>query len=400
MKQSVLIGLLALMAVGLCQRAVAQGGFDVTKSVADPNTRVFSDGKTTVETYLISALEGQTACCGQDNIYLQVKFDGEGCVTSVRALSGKSECMKKSVEDLLRYVKWIVEDPSKPRPAIFPVKIDIACNDQKDNVYAKINAPTGYKPCGEDKPVADGGSTGASGGTTTEGGGEMTVPTQDKPKDPASPTADAKPKSGAAKPSDPKPQPSDQTPLATQLGKEPPAALRDSSLLGKLQPKELPKPKYVSRGNLNPDSAHVGTILNERGPQFKSPEFVDGRAGMGVFIKTVYRKLGVCGVVNITSELTIEPDGSVSAFRIFHANSEKVEQVTPFVLGSMKFRPVAMKQHYILQFKSDVDCAGYPRNNLDQVDFYFTVPTKPARVREADPKVATPTDTLDSPVDN
>jgi hypothetical protein len=393
-------GLLACLGLGLfldgSRQAYAQSGFDVTKVVADPNTRVFSDGKTTVETYLISALEKQTACCGKDNVYLQVKFDGEGCVTSVRALSGTSECMKKSIEDLLRYVKWIVEDPSKPRPAIFPVKVDIPCNPQKDNNYTPLSAPPGYKTCGQAAPGASESASNPSTPSSSQPSASSTAPeagggTRTQPL-----------AGGGTKPAatGPKPAPSNTTPLATQIDKQTPAALRDSSLLNKLQPKELPKPKYVSRGNLNPDSSHVGTILNERGPQFKTPEFVDGRAGMGVFIKTMYRKLGICGVVNVTSELTLEPDGTISAFRIFSANNEKVEQVTPFVLGSMKFRPVAFKQHYILQFKSDVDCAGYPRNNLDQVDYYFTVPTKPARTREPGDRVTGPTDTLESPRDN
>ncbi len=389
MKQRIIYGLLACLGLGLFQsgwqQALAQSGFDVTKVVADPNTRVFSDGKTTVESYLVSALETQTACCGQDNVYLQVKFDGEGCVTSVRALSGKNECMKKSIEDLLRYVKWIVEDPSKPRPAIFPVKIDIACNPQKDNNYAALNPPPGFKPCGEAAGSSPQAGTQPQASEPAEGGGTRTQPI-----------------AGGSQPraTDPKPAPSNTIPLATQAGKESSAALRDSSLLQKLQPKELPKPKYVSRGDLRPDSSHIGTILNEQGPRFKAPEFVDGRAGLGVFIKTMYRKLGICGVVNVTSELTLEPDGSISAFRIFSANNEKVEQVTPFVLGSMKFRPVPLRQHYILQYKSDVDCAGYPRNNLDQVDYYFTVPTKPLRTREPGDRVTGPTDTLESPRDN
>jgi len=117
----------------------AQDEIDITKEVADPQKYIFSDGKTTVQGYIYSQLANKTTCCGNDDIYLEVKIDPTGYVVDVQALTGKNECYKRSIVDIVRNIKWQNNDIKSQRSIFFPVKPLKACTGQdNENQYTPI----------------------------------------------------------------------------------------------------------------------------------------------------------------------------------------------------------------------------------------------------------------------
>lgn len=111
---------------------------DVTKLTADTKTFLFSDGVSTVKNYIYNRLEAQTACCGSDRIYLEVKLDPSGYVLSVKALTGKNECFKESVIDIVKNIKWDASDFKGTKSIYFEVKPEINNCDNRNNQYVKI----------------------------------------------------------------------------------------------------------------------------------------------------------------------------------------------------------------------------------------------------------------------
>lgn len=117
----------------------AQEEVDVTKEVADPQTYIFSNGNTTVQGYIYSVLAKQTSCCDKDDIYLEVKIDPNGYVLDAIARTGKSECYKMSVVDIVRNVRWKQSDNQSVRQIFFPVKPLKPCSGEEgENSYKPI----------------------------------------------------------------------------------------------------------------------------------------------------------------------------------------------------------------------------------------------------------------------
>lgn len=112
-------------------------GVDVTKITADTKTYLFNDGKNTVRNYIYDRLQAQTSCCGSDRIYLEVKVDPSGYVISAKALTGKNDCLKESVIDIVKNIKWDAADFKGPKSIYFEVKPEIGCEGRK-NEYVKI----------------------------------------------------------------------------------------------------------------------------------------------------------------------------------------------------------------------------------------------------------------------
>lgn len=139
-----------LIITALCTRLHGQDGFDITKELADPQKYIFTDGKTTVQGYIYSQLESATACCGNDDIYLEVTIDPSGYVVDAKALTGKSECYKLSIVDIVRNIKWVNNDIKSQRKIFFPVKPLKACTGADgENAYKPIpvtNNPINNKP--------------------------------------------------------------------------------------------------------------------------------------------------------------------------------------------------------------------------------------------------------------
>lgn len=123
---------------GFCLTVSAQN-LDVNSVVADPMTFTFNDGKHTVHGYVYSMLEKATSCCGNDAIYLEVVFDQTGRVTSTKTLTGKNDCYKQSVKDVIRNVRWDATGVKSSKTIYFEVKPIIHCSGSgNENVYKTV----------------------------------------------------------------------------------------------------------------------------------------------------------------------------------------------------------------------------------------------------------------------
>ena len=143
--QTIMSWVLFLCLLVAVQTAYSQAGFDVTKHVADPRSKVFSDGKNTVQNYIQYQLEQKTNCCGMDDMYIEIKYDKNGVVTSTRVMSSSNDCNKKAVPDIVKYIRWKVDDPSAIRPVYLGMRPSIACEGtDADNQYEPIAAPAGF----------------------------------------------------------------------------------------------------------------------------------------------------------------------------------------------------------------------------------------------------------------
>ena len=112
--------ILFLLVTGLITSVTAQGGVDIASARANPRTFIFDDGRHTVHGYIYKQLE-QTSCCGNDAIYLEVKYDASGSVTSAKTLTGKNDCYKKSVTDIVKNVRWDATGASGSKTIYFEV---------------------------------------------------------------------------------------------------------------------------------------------------------------------------------------------------------------------------------------------------------------------------------------
>jgi hypothetical protein len=136
----------------------AQDEVDITKEVADPQTYIFSNGNTTVQGYIYSMLAKQTSCCDKDDIYLEVKIDPNGYVLDAIARTGKYECYKMSVVDIVRNVRWKPSDNQSIRQIFFPVKPLKPCTGEEgENQYKPI--PVTNNPVNNKVQVASNRST-------------------------------------------------------------------------------------------------------------------------------------------------------------------------------------------------------------------------------------------------
>ncbi|MCE3007836.1 MAG: hypothetical protein LW884_05745 [Bacteroidetes bacterium] len=154
---------------------------DVTQLTADKTTRMFSDGKNTVTGYVNAVIEAQTNCCGRDDIFLSFKTDARGYVTDVRVLAGKNDCIKQSVADIVRYIRWTPTN-DEGKQTFMPVKIRVLedCPDNRKNVYAAINPPAGWQGpatlATAESPASNTATTTAATTTATTGTGTTTTP--------------------------------------------------------------------------------------------------------------------------------------------------------------------------------------------------------------------------------
>jgi len=132
---------LLLFASAVCTTTFAQqDDLDLTKVLADPQTLTFNDGKHTVTGYIYSQLTKKSKCCGNDAIYLDVRIDASGGVTEIRTLTGKNDCYKKSVMDIVRDIRWKSDNNQALKPIYFEVKPVKACpGTPEDNTYVNLS---------------------------------------------------------------------------------------------------------------------------------------------------------------------------------------------------------------------------------------------------------------------
>lgn len=390
---------------------------DITRQRIDPLTFTFEDGRTTVSDYVLSQLRQYATCCGVDNIYVELRITPEGTVESVRAMTGRNDCYKQSVRDILLPTRWKVENFRTTRPIYYELRFSEECKGTpEDNTYKPIPAPAGAvaqtppapqppkeepqkgEPKKEEpRPIA----------LTPSVPG--TVPPKDKPQDPYAeqPAAESPVPDGAQTPtrsqppasetrqapkprprpetaSEPPARPSDQPARkGFQPGKEPPkeaqppnppavvGRLPDSlSRLGIAAPK-----KYQSTGEKRPPSDHIDSYVNTAGPRYSEPDYINGPIAKALYLKQEYRKRGVCGLVHVLMEVAIDAQGNVRGYRILRANRPDVEIATPQVLAGMKYKPVPLPMVFYTEFKIDVDCqSDQQKVRLDTIPDFLSSP--------------------------
>ncbi|MFK7970975.1 MAG: hypothetical protein AB8F95_11435 [Bacteroidia bacterium] len=153
---------------------------DVTKVLADPKTYTFSDNKHTVKTYIYETLEAQTTCCGPARMYLEVKIDPSGYVLNVKPLTGlDSDCYAKSVQDIVKNIKWNAKGFSAAKSIYFEIKPSIDCADGRDNAYSQVKIFNNEKIDANGVPLNYASSTGVSASAAAGTSGTPEVPAGD-----------------------------------------------------------------------------------------------------------------------------------------------------------------------------------------------------------------------------
>jgi hypothetical protein len=150
---------------------------DVTKVLADPKTYTFSDNKHTVKTYIYETLEAQTTCCGPARMYLEVKIDPSGYVLNVKPLTGQTqECYAKSVQDIVKNIKWNAQGYTAAKSIYFEIKPSIECGEGRNNSYAQVKIFNNEKVDINGVPLNYASSTGVSASAAAGTSGTPDVP--------------------------------------------------------------------------------------------------------------------------------------------------------------------------------------------------------------------------------
>lgn len=373
---------------------------DILNTRANPKTFIFDDDKHTVHGYIYSQLKEKTSCCGNDAIYLEVKFDESGSVTSAKTLTGKNECFKQSVIDIVSSVRWDATDVKGSKTIYFEVKPIVPCSGgPTENVYKKIpriggeivstnkpeegskevnvvaqpakpvekpvEQPVVVKPV--EKPVEKPAEVIAS--NTNDGGDEDGFLSDDVPveepvkpvvketvkpvvKEVVKPIAEVKPTKEDIKtqPVVAKAQPS----KSMKTGAIPPQAKLD----------------YVSKGERAPDPSHKDSHIDEPVAVVTDPVISD-QSSFGVQMRTSLRKAGFCGLANALIEVEVDRNGSVVNSRIMYANNDQVRDILPGIIKGLKFEAQNasnLKSFFsYYQIKTEIVCGTKPQFNLQDV---------------------------------
>jgi hypothetical protein len=414
-----ILSILAFFSLGLFSQVMAQ--VDIANARANPKTFIFDDEKHTVHGYIYKTLNDKSSCCGNDAIYLEVKFDQTGTVTSAKTLTGKNDCYKKSIVDIVHSVKWDATGVTGTKTIYFEVKPIIACSGSPgENTYkpipregagnvAVVTPVTVTEKEGATEVVADKGKENV----------ELDVVVEEKTPEVKTPVVVAKEpvKEEESFLSDNEPaltsketikepvkeavavvQPTKETIKETapvKSGKEEiknptpvvvkttpaPVATTKPKVGGpiKLPPQE--KIEYVSRGDVKPDASHNTTWVNTD-VNTNSKSAIVTYADEGTFavnLRTALRKSGYCGLAHATVELETDPSsGRVVNSRVLATNDPKVAELVPGVIKELRFRPLtgAANRFIYTEFKTEIVCDGQkPKYNLDQVEDFLVRPT-------------------------
>lgn len=303
------------LGIGLYIQAQAQG-FDVTRSVADPFTFIFNDGTNTVQGYILSTLEKSTKCCGNDAVYLEIKIDPNGSTIAAKALTGKNECYKKSIVDIVKHIKWNTTNIKTAKSVYLEVKPVLACTNQPDdNKYVEIPSPKGGNQVTNNQIVNN---------NTAKDNNQSNINNNET------------------------------------------ASKGDSTTNSLAQP--LPKPKYVSAGDRKPDESHIKSKLDAPGPMAVIPTYKQGETAMAIYFKSSLRKAGICGLAHVLAEISVAKDGTVKGYRIFNTNSDKVANVVGPIIMGLQYNALPMDQVTYFEFKTDIDCTeNAPKVDLTQI---------------------------------
>ena len=394
------LSLLIVASIGFGFAAKAQD-FDVSNYKADPMTFVFDDGKHTVNGYIYSVLEDQTTCCGNDGIYLEVVFNSDGLVTSAKTLTGKSDCYKKAVVDIVKNVSWNASGVKSSKTIYFEVKPIIPCSGgANENVYAGIKminplasgnqseevevseAPDPIEEEEVEEVVAEEEEVHEEVVAMEEEYEEEEVAmeeeveeevmeeevveesveevdesvttvadnTYDDAEEVVEEVVEEVATIGTG--DDSKKAPKDDGFLTEEKKGNTkswdnmydgdhqdtkPAPTASKINNAKIPPQD--KIPYTSNGDRDPQESHRDSHWNGQGPSIVVPDFKEGESQVAVHLKSQLRKQGVCGLAQAAIDLTLDPNGNVVDQVILASNSEKVSSLLPGILKQMRFRP-------------------------------------------------------------
>lgn len=390
-----ILSILFFISLGLFTKVSAQ--VDILNARADPKTFIFDDEKHTVHGYIYNTLKEKTSCCGNDAIYLEVKFDQSGTVTSAKTLTGKNECYKKSVVDIVKQVKWKAEGVSSSKTIYFEVKPIVPCSGSPgENVYkniagAAVAVNVTPPPVVEEEEefveevaeveeaveeevveeVAEVEEEFLSSETSEESFvEEEVVVTKEVIKAEAPPSGKEAIKETAA----PSGKEAIKNPVVVNEVKtvSPPVASTKPSGPIKIPPQE--KFTYVSKGDVKPAESHNTTFVNNEPYQDKTIKY-DNQSQVAVNLRTELRKAGYCGLAHAAIEMETDPrTGNVISTRVMKSNDPKVAELVPSVTKSMRFKPSqsASNRFVYVEFKTEMVCNGEkPKLELESIENYL-----------------------------
>lgn len=404
-----ILSLVLLTLTGLFSTLSAQGGVDIANARANPKTFIFDDGRHTVHGFIYKQLEEQTSCCGNDGIYLEVKFDASGTVTSAKTLTGKNECYKNSVVDIVKMVKWDATGVSGSKTIYFEVKPIIPCSGSPgENTYQAIASAVGSGTTQEsstvstvteveeveevveeveevvadvveeeveeveevveeveevvmeeveetvavveevEEDVVEETNWGGDDGFLSDGGVSSTSSQETVVEEVEETPIVSETISSRRNNTNPAPT------ASTGPVSIPPQADLD----------------YVSKGERSPAEEHNETFYNGPGQSVTIPRYQDGEQALAVHIRKQLKSSGYCGLAQAAFELTISPSGEVIETRILAVNNEKIKDVIPGIVQMVKFQSASYARNYrsIHQFKAYIRCGEEkPAVDLDAV---------------------------------
>jgi hypothetical protein len=360
--------------------AYAQDGFDASEHRADPNTKMFSDGKHTVSKYVLSQLEKRTNCCGMDDIYLEVKYNENGYTVQTRVLNASNECNRQALPDIMKYVRWKVKNPDKIRPVYLSLKPVVDCEDtENDNVYEAIPEPSFYP------------ENIKAGATASGGGGRQQQQQQKEQQQGQQDKQMAQKKEQKEQDQQQQSQQQEQTPAQPEGQQQPSAkgqqhggqemasVKQDSIDYEKLVMEDdqvMPPPDQFDRKNRNPKEDHADTHTNVDIPDY-STTFREAKPDIALRVKRELRKQGICGLAHVFVELRLAPSGEVTGVRWLQYNEEEVKQAALPLLANMAFQSTASRTTYpYFEMKTFIDCDNMPtgERDVDDVPDYFYGP--------------------------
>ena len=402
--------LLLILFMGLSVFSFAQPGFDVTKVLADPNTQVFNDGKHTVNSYLYSALESESACCGNDAIYLEVKIDQQGYVTGAKTLTGKNDCYRKSITDAIKNVRWIHEDIRGTRTIYFEVKPVVPCEGSpNENDYTPIvvfNNPyfgdggavatnegaeetsSGNDLLSDNEGAEEASSTVEETMETVEETVEETMEETEEVIADVEETVEETTEAVEETTSDPfaeegflteesftsnetveESTSNEETSLLdaktknwtndteeTESTSEPEESFPTEAVVKtvKTQPRRntgkisIPPQSKKTYNPIDhkPNESHNTTFANVQPKTAGKTVNFTNQDGIALEIKKGLRAKGICGLANVLAEVTVSPNGDVVSHRVLQTNSEDITSHLPEVLSTIKLESRDIRYNY------------------------------------------------------
>lgn len=108
--------------------------------MVDPNTFQFANGTHSLNGYINAMMQTGYKCTGQDRVYLEMKVDDKGRVTSAKTLTGKNPCYRLAIEEVAQTVQFDMSRLTSPRDRLYlEVSPSLPVTGQPgENMFASI----------------------------------------------------------------------------------------------------------------------------------------------------------------------------------------------------------------------------------------------------------------------